>query len=72
MSTTAGQSVGIDISENFLDIHLHPGGKEVRLSQDEGTAALLEMLSGFDIERVVLERTGGLQRRLVRSLQEAG
>lgn len=73
MGTTTGQSVGIDISEDFLDVHLHPAGKEVRLPHnDEGTASLLELLRGFDIERVVLESTGGLQRRLVRALQEAG
>jgi transposase len=73
MSPVTGQSVGIDISEDFLDVYLHPAGKEVRLPHnDEGTASLLELLRGFDIERIVLESTGGLQRRLVRSLQEAG
>jgi transposase len=73
MGTVTGQSVGIDISEDFLDVYLHPAGKEVRLPHnDEGTASLLALLRDFDIERVVLESTGGLQRRLVRSLQEAG
>ena len=33
MGTVTGQSVGIDISEDFLDVYLHPAGKEVRLSQ---------------------------------------
>ena len=73
MSPVTGQSVGIDISEDFLDVYLHPAGKEVRLPHnDEGTASLLALLSDFAIERVVLESTGGLQRRLVRSHQEAG
>ena len=73
MGTVTGQSVGIDISENFLDVYLHPAGEEMRIPHnDEGTASLLELLRGFDIERVVLESTGDLQRRLVRSLQEAG
>jgi transposase len=73
MSPVTGQCVGIDISEDFLDVYLHPAGKEVRLPHnDEATASLLELLRGFDIERIVLESTGGLQRRLVRSLQEAG
>ena len=72
MSTVTGQSIGIDISEDFLDVYLHPAGKEVRLPHnDEGTASLLALRGDFDIERVVLESTGGLQRRLVRSLQEA-
>jgi transposase len=73
MGTVTGQSVGIDISEDSLDVYLHPAGKEVRLPHDdEGTGSLLELLRVFAIERVVLESTGGLQRRLVRSLQEAG
>ena len=73
MSTVTGQSVGIDISEDFLDVYLHPAGKEVRLPHnDEGTASLLALLRDYTIERVVLESTGGLQRRLVRALQEAG
>lgn len=31
MSPVTGQCVGIDISEDFLDVHLHPEGKEMRL-----------------------------------------
>jgi transposase len=73
MGTDTGQSVGIDISEDFLDLYLHPAGKEMRLPHnDEGIASLLALLCDYKIERVVLESTGGLQRRLVRSLQEAG
>src|SRR5262249_3796738 len=73
MGTVTGQCVGIDISEGFLDVYLHPAGKEVRLSHnDEGIEALLVLLHSHEIERVVLESTGGLQRRLVRALQEEG
>jgi transposase len=73
MGTVTGQSVGIDISEDFLDVFIHPAGKEVRLPHnDEGIAALLALLREHTVERIVLESTGGLQRRLVRALQEAG
>jgi transposase len=73
MSPVTGQCVGIDISEEFLDVYLHPARKEVRLPHsDGGTASLVALLREYKIERVVLESTGGLQRRLVRSLQEAG
>src|SRR3954454_15136050 len=72
MGTVTGQSVRIDISEDFLDVFFHPAGKEVRLPHnDEGIASLLALLHEKPIERVVLESTGGLQRRLTRSLQEA-
>jgi transposase len=70
MGRVAGQSVGIDNSEDFLDVYLHPEGKEVRLPHgDEGTASLLALVRDYKVERVVHESTGGLQRRLVRSLQ---
>ncbi len=39
MSPVPGQCVGIDISEDFLDVNLHAAGKEVRLPHsDEGIA----------------------------------
>src|SRR3954463_1241520 len=48
MGTVTGQSVGIDISEEFLDVFLHPAGKEVRLPHsDEGIASLLALLREF-------------------------
>jgi hypothetical protein len=73
MSPDMGQCVDIDISEDFLDVYLHPAGKEVRPPHsDEGAASLIALLRDYTVERVVLESTGGLQRRLVRSLQEAG
>jgi transposase len=73
MGTVTGQSVGIEISEDFLDVYLHPAGKEVRLPHTgEGIRSLLALLRKQPVERVVLESTGGLQRRLVRSLSEAG
>lgn len=73
MGMDTGQRVGIDISEDFLDSYLHPAGKELRIPHnDEGIASLVELHREYPVERVVLESTGGLQRRLVRSLQEAG
>ena len=63
MSAATGQSVGIDVSEQHLDVHIHPAGVERRLPYTaEGTGSLIEMLKGHAVERVVLESTGGLQR----------
>lgn len=59
MGTVTGQSVGIDIGEDFLDVYLHPAGKEVRLPHDdEGPASLLALLRGHEIGRVVLQHRG--------------
>lgn len=73
MSTATGQSVGIDVSEKHLDVHLHPAGVDHRMPYtNEGTESLIEVLKGYTVERVVLESTGGLQRRLERALRAAG
>lgn len=73
MGTVTGQSVGIDVSEDFLDIHINPAGAERRLPYTaEGMASLVGLLKGYAVERVALESTGGLQRRLERALREAG
>lgn len=72
MSTANGQSVGIDVSEQSLDVHLHPAGLERRLPYTlEGITSLIDLLKAHEIDRVVLESTGGLQRRLERSLRDA-
>ena len=48
MSPVPSQSVGIDISEDFLDVYLHPAGKEGRLPHsDEGTASLVALLREY-------------------------
>jgi hypothetical protein len=53
MSTDTGQSVGIDISEDFLDVYVHSAGKEVRLPHnDEGIATLITLLREQTIVRV--------------------
>jgi hypothetical protein len=60
MSPVTGQCIGIDISEQFLDVYVHPVGKEVRFPHsDEGIASLLALLRDYPVERVVLESTGG-------------
>jgi transposase len=73
VSTATSQSVGIDVSEQYLDIHLHPAGLDRRLPYNaEGTEALIELLKSHTVERLVLESTGGMQRRLERALRAAG
>ncbi|WP_169980258.1 hypothetical protein [Tautonia rosea] len=41
MGAVTGQSVGIDISEDFLDVHLHPAGvpREDVQAGDDGVHA---------------------------------
>lgn len=73
MSESIAQVVGIDISKDHLDIHLHPGGTEQRVANDKtGHKKLLAWLEGVAVERIVFEATGPYHRLLERSLAMAG
>lgn len=64
--------VGIDISKDRLDIHIHPTGEAFPLPYDgPGIAALL---ARRDLDQAILgcEATGGYEDRLLVALSEAG
>lgn len=64
--------VGVDVSERRLDVHLLPEGSAMSVSHDpKGIARLLAWLGTRSLELVVVEATGGIERRLVDSLQAA-
>ncbi len=63
MSEQHKQWIGIDICSNYLDIAIHPQGKTFRLANDDtGQAELVHRLSSYQVEGIVLEATGGIER----------
>ena len=64
--------VGIDISKDRLDIHIHPTGEAFSLAYDR--AGLRKLLARPDLKRAVIgcEATGGYEERLLVALTEAG
>jgi transposase len=67
--------VGIDISQNRLDVHLLPSGQRLSVGRDRrGLAALLRALRVLegDVALVVLEATGGLETCVAAALGRAG
>jgi transposase len=65
--------VGIDIAKRHFDVAVWPGGQTCRLTyDDEGLAQLLKWLKQWDRCFLVLEATGGLERRVAGELIEAG
>ena len=66
--------VGIDVSRDFLDIHLRPDGRSFRVRNDpDGHRKLLAALPApADMERIVLEATGGLEAPVAAALATAG
>ncbi len=64
--------VGIDISKDRLDIHIHPTGEAFSLAYDR--AGLRALLRRPELVRAVIgcEATGGYEERLLVALSEAG
>jgi transposase len=62
--------IGIDVSQNQLDVHLLPQGTSLQQPNTaEGIQALIQQLQPFSPTLVVVEATGGLERLLVTQLQ---
>ncbi len=73
MSDTIVQSVGVDISKDTLDVHLHPAGKARRFANTrKGRLGLIAWLAEFTITRIVFEPTGPYHHGFERQLAEAG
>ncbi|MFZ5698851.1 MAG: IS110 family transposase [Pseudomonadota bacterium] len=69
MTHCIAQNVGVDISKDWLDVHLHPDGACRRFGNDPaGHKALLKWLGGWTVERIAYEATGAYHR----ALEQAG
>ena len=65
--------VGIDVAKDSLEVALAAGAPTVRLSNDaQGIGELLALLAHKSAALVVLEATGGLERRCAQALYLAG
>jgi transposase len=65
--------VGIDVSKSTWDVHVRPQGRAFSVAADEeGLARLRQELLALGECLIVVEATGGLQRRLVAELLDAG
>jgi transposase len=64
--------IGIDVAKDSFQAACAPGSDNISFAYDAaGIKALLEWLQGFSVELIVLEATGGYQRRLVAALTAA-
>jgi transposase len=67
--TKVKSSVGIDVSKDWLDVHVLPGGVSLRVANSgPGIAQLKRSLLRHDIALVAIEATGKWHRPLHRSL----
>ncbi|WP_313507560.1 IS110 family transposase [Stutzerimonas nitrititolerans] len=65
--------VGIDVSKNTLAVWVRPSGVNfIVCNSSEGHQALLLNLADIQVERVLLEATGGYERAVMGCLVQAG
>jgi transposase len=64
--------VGIDVAKHRLDVHVLPAGTSFAFDNTrEGIAGLIERLKPMNVRRVLVEATGGYQRRVAVELTAA-
>jgi transposase len=67
--TKAKSNVGIDVSKDWLDVHVLPADERLRVPNTcEGIRQLKRWLMRFDLALVVVEATGKWHRQVQRSL----
>jgi len=73
MEELVAQSVGVDISKETLDVHIHPVGLSRRFRNDtKGLKLLLSWLRSYPVARIVYEPTGPYHHAFERRLGESG
>ena len=66
-------TIGIDISKDHLDVHLHPQGSVRQFTNDhKGHAKLIAWLTPSQPTRIIFEATGAYHRALEMALGKAG
>lgn len=71
-TTKANRNIGIDVGKTFLDIYILELDRhwQIHNTKDE-IHELVKQLKRFKLTRVIVEATGGYERRLVEALAEA-
>jgi transposase len=71
--TKAKSNVGIDVSKDWLDVHILPADERLRVPNScEGIRQLKRWLRRFELALVVVEATGKWHRAVRRSLAASG
>jgi len=72
-SATSEVYVGIDVCKDWLDIYLHPLGRQLRVANSKtGLRALKRQLADVTVALIVMEATGPYHRQAHRTLHAAG
>ena len=73
MNNVTKNFVGVDVSKNWLDVHIHPMGKSVRIDNtSDGIEQLLKIFTHNNITKIVCESSGGYENTLISVCSKAG
>jgi transposase len=73
MNSVTKNFVGVDVSKNWLDVHIHPKNQMLRVDNTTaGLDQLLAILSQDTISQIVCESSGGYENLLMGSCDNAG
>lgn len=65
--------VGVDVSKDFLDVHMEPSGEAFRIGNDHGGVEdLIARLKALHADVAVMEATGGYESLAAAALAQAG
>jgi len=71
--TSKERHVGIDVGKDTLDIYIYECEKHWQVNNtSEGVKSLIKQLNRYHLTRVLVEATGGYERRLVEACAEKG
>jgi transposase len=66
-------TIGVDVSKDTLDVHLHPTGDDRRFGNDaSGFKALIKWIGSRPVQRLVFEATGAYHRAFEQAMGRAG
>jgi len=71
--TTAPRFIGVDVSKDYLDLHVRPTGETGRVANDpDGVASITTRAVAAGAVLVVIEATGGYEYPVAAALAAAG
>ena len=66
-------TIGVDVSKDTLDVHLHPAGSDRQFSNTpKGFSAIIKWIADQPVGRIVFEATGAYHRAFEQAMGQSG
>lgn len=65
--------IGVDVSKKQLDVYIYPTEKLVSfVNSEDGIIKMIQQFSGYSVEQIVCESTGGYEDLMIKMLRKKG